>query len=94
MTRMWSKRALQTIKEDSPWMDKMVTRNLKDAARSEAQIWGKNKSKEEVNESFEETYKQHSDALNHLMIQTVSPTIEQIKDKKIDNKIKQIKIKK
>jgi hypothetical protein len=48
MTRMWTRRALQTIKENSPWMDKMVEKNLQDAARAEAQIWGQNKSKEEI----------------------------------------------
>ena len=48
MTRVWTKRALETIKEDSPWMSKMVEHNLKEAARAEANLWGRNKSTEEI----------------------------------------------
>tara|TARA_Y100000310_G_scaffold309378_1_gene353407 strand:- start:193 stop:2409 length:2217 start_codon:yes stop_codon:yes gene_type:complete len=48
MTRMWTKRALETIKEKSPWMNKMVDNNVISAAKAEARIWGKNKSVEEI----------------------------------------------
>ena len=57
MTRLWTKRALETIKEDSPWMDKMVTRNLSEAARREAEIWGQNKSREEISNKRRELEK-------------------------------------
>ena len=39
------------------------------------------KDKETVNEDYENIYKQYSDNLQHLVIQTVSPTLDQIKGK-------------
>ena len=38
-------------------------------------------SKEEVNDSYKDIYKQHADELRHLQIQTVSPTLTSIQDK-------------
>ena len=38
-------------------------------------------SKEEVNERYDVIFRRHKDELGHVSIQTVSPTIEQIKDK-------------
>ena len=38
-------------------------------------------SKEEVNERYDVIFRRHKDELGHISIQTVSPTIEQIKDK-------------
>ena len=38
-------------------------------------------SKEEVNERYDVIFRKHKDELGHISIQTVSPTIEQIKDK-------------
>tara|TARA_R100001443_G_scaffold107392_1_gene117238 strand:+ start:1887 stop:3662 length:1776 start_codon:yes stop_codon:yes gene_type:complete len=37
--------------------------------------------KENVNEKYDEVFKKHKDELSHVSIQTISPTIEQIKDK-------------
>ena len=38
-------------------------------------------SKENVNERYDEIFKKHKDELSHVSIQTISPTIEQIKEK-------------
>ena len=38
-------------------------------------------SKEMINHNYKELYAEHKDELSHLAIQTVSPTLEQIKDK-------------
>ena len=38
-------------------------------------------SKEDVNEGYKEIFHKHKDELSHVSIQTISPTIEQIKDK-------------
>ena len=38
-------------------------------------------SKEEVNANYKEVYKRHSDELQHLHIQTVTPTLTSIQDK-------------
>ena len=38
-------------------------------------------NKEEVNERYDVIFRKHKDELSHVSIQTVSPTIEQIKDK-------------
>ena len=38
-------------------------------------------SKEMINHNYKELYAKHKDELSHLAIQTVSPTLEQIKDK-------------
>ncbi len=38
-------------------------------------------SKEDVNESYKEIYKDYADELRHLQIQTISPTLSSIKDK-------------
>tara|TARA_R100001082_G_scaffold61493_3_gene34317 strand:- start:2140 stop:3897 length:1758 start_codon:yes stop_codon:yes gene_type:complete len=40
-----------------------------------------NKTKEEVNNNYDVLYEQHKDELNHISIQTVSPTLEGIMDK-------------
>ena len=37
--------------------------------------------KEEVNEKYDTIFRRHKDELSHVSIQTISPTIEQIKDK-------------
>tara|TARA_R100000278_G_scaffold17775_1_gene17800 strand:+ start:3600 stop:5405 length:1806 start_codon:yes stop_codon:yes gene_type:complete len=39
------------------------------------------KSKWEVNKSFDTTYERNKDKLDHLVIQTISPTIDQVRDK-------------
>lgn len=39
------------------------------------------KSKEYVNEHYEELYAQNKDLLSHIVFQTISPTVEQIKEK-------------
>jgi len=39
------------------------------------------KSKEEVNHNYDELYKHHKNELEHLVVQTISPTVEGISDK-------------
>ena len=39
------------------------------------------KEKNEINERYKEIFPKHQDELGHISIQTISPTIEQIKDK-------------
>jgi len=39
------------------------------------------KSKDYVNENYETLYKHHRDLLSHIVFQTISPTVEQIKEK-------------
>ena len=48
--------------------------------RRHMQIVSKN-SKDEINEGYKEIFPRHQDELSHISIQTISPTIEQIKDK-------------
>jgi replicative DNA helicase len=38
-------------------------------------------SKDEVNKDYKELFAQNSDLLNHLVIQTISPTLDQVKQK-------------
>jgi len=38
-------------------------------------------NKEEINENYDIIFRKHKDELSHVSIQTISPTIEQIKDK-------------
>ena len=38
-------------------------------------------SKDEINQRYSEIFEEHKDELSHIAIQTVSPNIEQIKEK-------------
>jgi archaellum biogenesis ATPase FlaH len=40
-----------------------------------------NKSKDEVNDNYERLYNMHKDELEHIMVQTISPTLEKIYEK-------------
>ena len=40
-----------------------------------------NKSKDEVNDNYERLYKMHKDELEHIMVQTISPTLDKIYEK-------------
>ena len=38
-------------------------------------------SKQEANDNYEELYKENEDRLSHLMVQTISPTLDKIQEK-------------
>ena len=40
-----------------------------------------NKSKDEVNDNYERLYNMHKDELEHIMVQTISPTLDKIYEK-------------